>query len=147
MIKYDEICGILKQKTPFVFVDRVLDMELGKRITAIKCISGGELFSALHFPKNSVYPGIFMIECIAQTASILCTLSGEQSEMAEGEFLALGGIQRLQFMQPVRPGDTIRIEDEIIKQAQKLCLVKAQILVDMQIAAEGQLSFGVVKDG
>jgi 3-hydroxyacyl-[acyl-carrier-protein] dehydratase len=146
MISYNEIQSLLKQKTPFIFVDKVIDHDKGKRIVSLKNVTGSEMFSALHFPDNPVYPGIFIIESIAQTTAILCSLAMEENENNEIQFLALGGLQRFNFYKPVRPGDTLRIEVEAIKLLQRMAIVKATVKVDDTMVAEGQMTFGAVKD-
>jgi len=148
MISYNEIQTILKQKAPFIFVDKVIEHERGKRIVSLKNVTGNELFAALHFPGNSLYPGIFIIESVAQTAAILCSLAIEYDENVNDgiQFLALGGLQRFNFLKPVRPGDTLRIEVEALKLCQRMAIVKAYAKVENTLVAEGQLTFGVVKD-
>jgi len=146
MISYNEIQSLLKQKTPFIFVDKIIEHEKGKRIVSIKNITGSELFSALHFPDNPVYPGIFIIESIAQTTAILCSLAMEEDTGNQTQFLALGGIQRFNFYKPVRPGDTLRIEVDMIKLYREMAIVKAAVKADDILIAEGQMTFGAVKD-
>ena len=146
MISYNEILSLLKQKTPFVFVDKVIEHEKGKRIVSLKNVTGSELFSALHFPDNPVYPGIFIIESIAQTTAIMCSLAMEENENNEIQFLALGGIQRFNFYKPVRPGDTLKIEVEVVKLLEQMAIVKATAKVNDTLVAEGQMTFGAVKD-
>ena len=147
MISHNEIQAILKQKAPFIFVDKVIEHEKGKKIVSIKNVTGNEFFSAVHFPDNSVYPGIFIIESIAQTTAILCSLAMDSDANDYGQFLALGGIQRLNFLNPVRPGDVMKIQVQVVKLYQQMAIVKAVAKVDEAIVAEGQLTFGTVKDG
>lgn len=146
MIPYNEIQTILKQKTPFVFVDKVIEHEKGKRIVSLKNVTGSELFSALHFPDNPIYPGIFIIESIAQTTAIFCSLAMEESDDNEIKFLALGGLQRFNFYKPVRPGDTLRIEVIAIKLLQHMAIVKSAVRAGETLVAEGQLTFGAVQN-
>ena len=146
MISYNDIQFILKQKAPFIFVDKVIEYEKGKKIISLKNVTGSELFSAFHFPDNPVYPGIFIIESIAQTTAILCSLDMAENVNDQIQFLALGGLQRISFLKPVRPGDTLRIEVEAIKLLPKMAIVKAIVKVDDAMVAKGQLSFGAVKN-
>ncbi len=146
MISYNEIQSLLKQKAPFIFVDKVIEHDKGKRIVSLKNVTGNELFSAFHFPDNPVYPGIFIIESIAQTTAILCSLAMEENEKEQLQFLALGGLQRFNFLKPVRPGDTLRIEVEAVKLFQQMAVVKAVAKVDDTLVAEGQMTFGAVKN-
>ena len=146
MISYNEIQSLLKQKTPFIFVDKVINHDKGKRIVSLKNVTGSEMFSALHFPDNPVYPGIFIIESVAQTTAILCSFAMEENENNEIQFLALGGLQRFNFYKPVRPGATMRIEVETAKLLQQMAIVKAVVKVDDIMVAEGQMTFGAVKN-
>lgn len=135
---------MLKQKTPFVFVDKILEYEKGKRIVAQKNVSGSEFFASLHFPGNPVYPGIFIIESVAQAASILCAL--EEGTEEDVQFMALGGIQRFDFHKPARPGDVLRIEVNLVKMYKGMAIVKACVKADGEAVAEGQMTFGTVRE-
>lgn len=146
MLAFNEICSILKQKAPFVYVDKVLEIEGCKRILALKNVTGSEAFAPCHFPGNPIYPGIFIIEAVAQTASILCYYSPDMKIAQECQFLALGGLQRFQFLCPVRPGDTLLIELEAIKIVPQGAIVKAVVRVENNVVAEGQMTFGTVKN-
>lgn len=146
MITFDKISKILKQKSPFVFVDRVLEIEDGKSIVAIKNITASEMFAALHFPTTSIYPGILVIEAVAQTASVLCSYSEGMIDKDEDLFLALGGISRFSFINPARPGDTMKICVEIIKAVGSMVIVEALVTIEDKTIAKGQLSFGVGKN-
>ena len=146
MLTYNDIQLILKQQAPFIFVDRIVEHEKGKRIVSIKNVTGSELFSAFHFPQNPVYPGIFIIESIAQTTSILCSLVMEDDDKDRSQFLALGGLQRFQFRNPARPGDTLRIEVKVVKMYKQMAVVQAEVKAGEVLVAEGQLSFGAVKN-
>lgn len=146
MISYNEIQSLLKQKAPFIFVDKAIEHEKGKRIVSLKNVTGNEFFSAFHFPDNPVYPGIFIIESIAQTTAILCSLAMEEDKKDQIQFLALGGLQRFNFLKPVRPGDTLLIEVEAVKLLAQMAIVKAIVKVDDVLVAEGQLTFGAVQN-
>ncbi|SCY70334.1 3-hydroxyacyl-ACP dehydratase FabZ [Alkaliphilus peptidifermentans] len=146
MITFDKIRRYLKQEAPFVFIDKVLEYEVDKRIVALKNVSGGELFSSLHFPEKAIYPGVFLVESVAQTTAVLCYISRKDEESQDTQYLALGGIQQFQFIKPVKPGDSLIIQVDITKRIANMVLVKAVITVDKAVVACGQLSFGVMKD-
>jgi 3-hydroxyacyl-[acyl-carrier-protein] dehydratase len=124
----------------------VIEHNKGKKIVSLKNVTGNELFSAFHFPDDPVYPGIFIIESIAQTTAILCSLAMEEDEKDQIQFLALGGLQRFSFYKPVRPGDILRIEVTAVKLLHQMAIVKATARVDDILVAEGQLTFGAVKN-
>ena len=146
MISYDGVQSLLKQKSPFTYVDKVLQHEKGKKIISLKNVTGSDFFSALHFPDNSIYPGIYIIESIAQTTAILCTLETSDDDNKDIQFWALGGIQRFNFLSPVRPGDTLIIEVYVVKFVQHMAIVSALVRVEDRVVAEGQLTFGAVKN-
>lgn len=142
MITSRQIHAILKQKAPFILVDKVTAFEKGKRITALKNITGSEWFAAMHFPENPVYPGIFIIEAIAQTTALLCALSAEES----GQLWALGGLQRFDFYSPAYPGDTLILEVEAVKLCPSMAIVNACAKTTDRRIARGQLTFGVIEN-
>ena len=146
MIAFDEIRKILKQEVPFVFIDKVLTYEVGRTITCIKNVSGGEMFSSLHFPTRAVYPGVLLIESVAQTTAVLCQLSKKDNDSDNTSYFALGGVQHFQFIKAVKPGDCLTIHVEILKKVYDMVIVKATVIVKEEIVACGQLSFGVMKD-
>ncbi len=145
MIPFDKISKILRQKAPFIFIDRVLEIEPGKKIVALKNISGCEMFSSLHFPENALYPGILIIEAAAQAAAVLYSMSENPIGDELYGFIALGGIQQFQFIKPARPGDCLIIQVLTVKRIDDMTIVKAEIKVEDHIIAKGQLSFGTVK--
>lgn len=143
MISFDKIRKFLKHEAPFVFIDKVLEYQKDKRVVALKNISGCEMFSSLHFPDKAIYPGIFLVESAAQATAVLCYISEEENEISK--YVALGGIQQFQFLRPVKPGDSLIIQVDILKRILDMVLVKVEITVGNDIVARGQLSFGVMK--
>jgi len=143
MIPHSRIQSILKQKPPFIFVDKVIEHEIGKRIVAIKNVTGNEFFSAFHFPNNPIYPGIFIIEAIAQTTALLCAMNAEEGRKNNNNnFMALGGVQHFRFLKPAKPGDTLIIEVEAVKLTEGMAVVKSSVRIEGELTAEGQLTFG-----
>lgn len=145
-LDFDQIKKILAHKAPFIFIDRVTMLKENEEIECIKCISGNELFSGLHFPAYSIYPGIFVIEAAAQSAAVLCKLSSDFTKsIKQNDLMALGGISNFNFFSAAKPGDTLIIHIEIIKSVADLAIVKAGIRVGDRLIAKGQMSFGVIK--
>jgi 3-hydroxyacyl-[acyl-carrier-protein] dehydratase len=142
-MEFDEICAILEQKPPFVFVDRVVELEFGKSIVTEKNVTGTEYFSSCHFPQKAVFPGVFLIETAAQSACLLCGLSAEEDKM-KGT-MVLAGVQRFSFIKTVKPGDRLRVSVNLIKLLPQASIVTADISVDGKPVASGQLTFGVIK--
>ena len=121
-------------------VDRVLEVELGKRIKAVKNVTGNEIQFLGHFPDHAIMPGTFIIEAIGQCASVLFSLT-TRSGLAEREFLVLAAVNEMRFLAPVFPGQTMILEVCILKTLPELALVEGIVTVDDTIVAKGKLSF------
>ena len=93
MLDIKEIMNIIPHRSPFLLVDRVLEMEVGKRIVARKCVTYNEPFFTGHFPQEPVMPGVLMIEALAQAGAI-CVLSDEKNK---GKIAFLGGVNKAKF--------------------------------------------------
>ena len=139
-IKMDikEIMRHLPHRYPFLLVDRVLEMELGSRITALKNVTMNEPFFPGHFPHHPVMPGVLIIEALAQAAGILAfaTAGGTVSENSVIYFV---GIDNARFKRPVVPGDQLHLQATITKNMRGIWKFSAQALVDGQLASEAEL--------
>src|SRR5208282_3485141 len=93
---FEEVKTYLRQRFPFIMVDRVLEVEPGKRIKALKNVAGNEIQFLGHFPDYAIMPGVFIVEAIGQCASILFTQTTSQGLNA-GEFLVLAAINDMRF--------------------------------------------------
>ena len=123
---------------PLLLVDRVLDVELGKRIVAIKNVTINEEFFNGHFPHKPVMPGVLMIEAMAQTAAILSFMTmGVKPD--ENSVVYFVGIDNARFKRPVEPGDQLRMEVEIVRVSRGIWKYKAVATVDGKVAVEGDL--------
>ena len=144
-IAFDEIKALVPQKFPLLMVDRVLFLEKGKKIVAIKNITGNEIFFLGHFPNMAVMPGAFIIESMAQTAIILFRKSSEDNMAAcdaENTLFLFGGA-KVRFLKPVVPGDQLQIEVTLIKAISMGGIVEAVATVGGQRVAKANLTFGV----
>jgi 3-hydroxyacyl-[acyl-carrier-protein] dehydratase len=144
-ITFDEIKALVPQKFPLLMVDRVLALEKGNRIIAIKNITGNEIFFLGHFPEMAVMPGAFIIESMAQTAIILFRKSYGDDEAAREDAATLfffGGA-KVRFLKPVIPGDQLRIEVTLVKAISVGAVVEAIATVEGRTVAKASLSFGV----
>lgn len=140
MLTNVEIRKLIPHRYPFLLVDKVLELEPGVKIVAVKNVTANEPFFQGHFPEFPIMPGVLIIEALAQTAGI-CTSSVE----AEGgsKLGLFAGIDGVKFKKPVVPGDVLRLEAEIVMN--KLGVVKAKVnaTVDGQLAAEGEIKFAM----
>ena len=137
---FEEIKGYLKQRFPFIMVDRVLEIERGKKIKAIKNVTGNEIQFLGHFPDCAIMPAVFIVEAIGQCASILFSTTTGMG-LDKGELLVLGAINDIRFLVPVLPGHTMVIEVNILKMAQDAALVEGIVTVEDRIVTRGKLSF------
>ena len=128
----------LPHRYPLLLVDRVLDVELGKRITAIKNVTANEEFFNGHFPHKPVMPGVLMVEALAQTAAILSFMTmGVKPD--ENSVVYFVGIDNTRFKRPVGPGDQLKMDVEILRVARGIWKYKAVATVDGKVAVEGEL--------
>ena len=132
-----QIQEILPHRYPFLLVDRVLEMEEGKRIVASKAVTMNEYFFQGHFPQEPVMPGVLIMEALAQTAAI-AVLSMEQNR---GKIAYFGGMNKVKFRNKVVPGDVLTLEMEIIKLKSRAGIGKGTAYVDGKKVAEGELTF------
>ena len=131
-----EILKILPHRYPFLLVDRILEVEKGKRIVGIKNVTFNEEFFQGHFPGNPVMPGVLILEAMAQVAAI--GLFGVVPEH-EKKLLYLSGVDRCKFRRPVFPGDQLRIEAEILNLKSRACKCRAAATVGGLLCAEAEL--------
>ena len=128
----------LPHRYPMLLVDRVLDWEANKRITAIKNVTVNEEFFNGHFPHKPVMPGVLMIEAMAQTAAILSFLSiGVKPD--ENSVVYFVGIDNARFKRPVEPGDQLVMDVEILRVARGIWKYKGVARVDGNVAVEAEL--------
>jgi len=137
-----DIHKILKQlphRYPFLLVDRVLELEKGKRIKALKNITINEPFFQGHFPSRPVMPGVLMLEALAQAAGLLAfdTLGTTPSEDMVYYF---AGIDGARFKRPVEPGDQLILEAELLRTKAGIFKFKARATVDGELAVEAELT-------
>src|SRR3990170_621978 len=138
MIEIREIMSMLPHAYPFLLVDRIVEMELGKRIVGIKNVTYNEPFFPGHFPDRPIMPGVLIVEAMAQTAGILAfkSMPAEGNQKRPVFFL---GIDNVRFRKPVIPGDQLRLELEVTRQRQSIWGFKGKALVDGKLVAEADL--------
>ena len=113
MIDINKILNILPHRYPFVLVDRILEIDPGKRIVGLKNITINEPYFQGHFPGSPILPGVLIVEAMAQTWGI-CVFA-LHPEDAENKNLFFAGLDKVRFRRPVIPGDQMRMEMELIK--------------------------------
>ncbi|NJD91701.1 MAG: 3-hydroxyacyl-ACP dehydratase FabZ, partial [Geobacter sp.] len=106
MIEINEIMSILPHRYPFLLVDRIVEMEEGKKIVGLKNVTMNEPFFPGHFPGHPVMPGVLIIEAMAQVAAILAYKSVPENQ---GKVTYFVGIDNTKFRKPVMPGDQLKL--------------------------------------
>ena len=133
-----EILDHLPHRYPFLLVDRVVDLEIGKSIHAYKNISINEQFFTGHFPHHPVMPGVLIMEALAQAAGILSfkTMGAKPDDDSVFYFV---GIDNARFKKPVLPGDQLHLHVEIVRQMRGIWKYKVEARVDGEVAAQAEL--------
>ncbi len=134
----DEVKGLIPHLYPFLFIDGVLDLDPGRRITAVKRFDPGEEFFKGHFPGNPVVPGVIIVEAIAQAGGILIARS--YADRLRDASPALVGLDKVKFRRPVRPGDEVRFDVEVIRGRDRLWRLRGEAYVDGKKVAEAQIT-------
>lgn len=138
MLDIKEILEILPHRYPFLLIDRIEEIEEGKRIVGIKNVSINEPYFQGHFPEIPIMPGVLIIEAMAQTWGILVLGSNPQKVKKEKK-IYFAGIDKARFRKPVVPGDQIRFELELIKKRGGLWKFKGKAFVKNSLVAEAEL--------
>jgi len=138
MMDAQEILRHLPHRYPLLLVDRVLEVEKGKRIVALKNVSMNEQFFVGHFPHYPVMPGVLIIEALAQTAAILTFVTIERLP-DENSLSYFAGIDRARFKRPVMPGDQLRLEAELTRNLRGVGKYDVRASVEGNIVAEAEL--------
>jgi beta-hydroxyacyl-ACP dehydratase FabZ len=118
-------------------IDRVLDLEPGKRVSAVKNVSVNEPYFQGHWPGRPVMPGVLILEALAQAAGVMIADSFDQSR----HVTVIAAIDDVKLRKPVRPGDQLRLEVSCVRLKRSSALVDGVALVDGQMAAEARFTF------
>jgi 3-hydroxyacyl-[acyl-carrier-protein] dehydratase len=137
---FEEVKGCLKQRYPMLMVDRVLELDPGKRVKTLKNVTGNELQLLGHFPECAIMPGTCIIEAIGQSASLLFSHTTGKG-ITPGEVMALAAVNDMRFLAPVLPGHTIIMEIKILKMTDDAALIEGTATVDEILVTRGKLSF------
>jgi len=133
-MKSVEITAILPHRHPFLFVDRVIEVEEGRRIVGIKNVTVNEPFFTGHFPGRPVMPGVLICEAVVQAGGILayCSSNG----INQGKTVMLTALDRARFRRQVVPGDQLRLEVEAVRRRGSFWKMRGTALVDGRVVAE-----------
>ena len=133
-----EILKYLPHRYPFLLVDRVVELDEGKRIVALKNVTMNEPFFPGHFPHHPVMPGVLIVEAMAQAAAVL-SFKSMGTVPDENQVVYFAGIDNVRFKRPVMPGDQLLMEVEITANKRNIYKYSGVARVDGEVAAEADL--------
>jgi 3-hydroxyacyl-[acyl-carrier-protein] dehydratase len=140
-LDFEEIKKLIPQRFPFIMIDKVIDIEPGKEATAVKNISGNDIFFLGHFPDKAVMPGAAIIEAMAQTSIVL--FATEKRKGNDKVPLYYFGSVKARFYHPVVPGDQLKIKVVNVKSMPNGAYVSGEAFVDNKKVSEAELVFSV----
>lgn len=141
MLSFEEVRELVPQKYPFLFIDKVIELQKESRIVCLKNISGNESFFTGHFPDFAIMPGVLIIEALAQASIVLFRKSFDTEKDKDKVFLLASA--NVRFSKPVFPGDQLTLEINSEKIISTAAIVKGVARVEDKIVTKATLSFGV----
>ncbi|MCR4429737.1 MAG: 3-hydroxyacyl-ACP dehydratase FabZ [Tepidanaerobacteraceae bacterium] len=140
MLNIEDIQKIIPHRYPFLLVDRILELEEGKRAVGIKNVSINEPYFQGHFPGRPIMPGVLVVEALAQVGA--CAILS--SEANRGKLALFAGIEKMKFKRQVVPGDCLTLEVELTRVKGPVGKGKAIARASGEVVAEGELIFALV---
>ena len=139
MLETAEIEAIIPHRYPFLLVDRITEIDEGRRGVGLKSVSANEWFFQGHFPGSPIMPGVLIVEALAQVACVTLMKDGSGA----GKTPLFGGIEKMRFRRPVRPGDQLQLEFELKRLRGPVGRGHVRATVGGEVAAEGDISFAL----
>lgn len=139
MLDSKEIQQIIPHRYPFLLVDRIIELEEGKRAVGIKNVSGNEPFFQGHFPGYPIMPGVLIMEALAQVGAVVLLKMPEYA----GHLAFYAGLDEVKFRRQVVPGDQLRLEIALTKLKRGIGIAEGKAYVGEELAAQGILKFAV----
>lgn len=140
MLDAREMQNIIPHRYPFLLVDKILEIEEGKRAVGIKNVTINEPFFQGHFPGNPIMPGVLIVEAMAQVGAVSILAMEEY----KGKLAVFTGIDKLRFKKQVVPGDTLLMEVTMLAMKRGIGKAKAEAYVGEQLAVSGELMFAII---
>jgi 3-hydroxyacyl-[acyl-carrier-protein] dehydratase len=135
----EAIMARIPHRYPFLLVDRILEIELGRRIVGLKNVSANEPFFQGHFPGHPIMPGVLVAEAMAQVGGVLASFLPS----SEGRIAYFAAIDRCRFRRPVRPGDQLITEVVVLRARSRIGQMQATARVDGAVVAEGVFTYSM----
>jgi 3-hydroxyacyl-[acyl-carrier-protein] dehydratase len=136
-----EIETLIPHRPPFLWIDRVEELEPGVRCVAVKFVDPENPIFAGHFPAKPMLPGVLLIEAVAQTAGVMLGSAAQQRAAKSMEGVALlAAVNRFKFLKPVTPGQELRIETRVLTEAGQMAYIGGTVWVGGDTVANGELS-------
>ena len=139
MFDVKEIMKFVPHRYPFLLIDRVTEFEANTTVTTLKNVTINEAQFQGHFPSEPVFPGVLMVENMAQAACFL--LAKSEGELDDSKVYFLGTVNKVKFFKPVVPGDQMITTVELVKAVGSMAMVKAKVRVDGKMVAKAELAF------
>ncbi|PYV51563.1 MAG: 3-hydroxyacyl-[acyl-carrier-protein] dehydratase FabZ [Acidobacteria bacterium] len=141
VMQRSEIETLIPHRPPFLWIDRVEELEPGVRCVAVKFVDPASPIFSGHFPAKPILPGVLLIEAVAQTAGVMLgSVAPQGNKKSAGEIALLASVNRFKFLKPVTPGQELRIETKKLTEAGKLACIGATVWVCEEMVASGELT-------
>jgi 3-hydroxyacyl-[acyl-carrier-protein] dehydratase len=138
IIERNEIETMIPHRAPFLWIDRVEELEPGVRCVAVKFLDPADPIFTGHFPAKPILPGVFLIEAVAQTAGVMLGSTGPQGAGAGVALLA--AVNRFKFLKTVTPGQSLRVETKKLTEVGQMACIGGTVWVGEEMVASGELS-------
>ncbi|MDM5436608.1 3-hydroxyacyl-ACP dehydratase FabZ [Bacillus hominis] len=139
MLDIQQIKEIIPHRYPFLLIDRIIEVEVGKRAVGIKNVTTNEEFFNGHFPDYPVMPGVLIVEALAQVSAVIMLMKEEN----RGKIGLFAGIDNCRFKNQVRPGDQLRLEVEMTRVRGLIAKAHAIATIDDEIICEADVTFAL----
>ena len=138
VLLHNDIINLIPHRYPFLLIDKVTNIIIGKSVTGIKSITFNEPFFQGHFPNYPVMPGVFILEAMAQTAA--CLVAFADKSLSTNSLVFFTGIEKAKFRKPVTPGSTLILKVNILATKKTLYKFSAEAFVDDIVMASSDFS-------
>tara|TARA_B110000879_G_C10852028_1_gene385793 strand:- start:13 stop:492 length:480 start_codon:yes stop_codon:yes gene_type:complete len=138
VLLHNDIINLIPHRYPFLLIDKITNIIVGKSVTGIKSVTFNEPFFQGHFPNYPVMPGVFILEAMAQTAA--CLVAFADKSLSTNSLVFFTGIEKAKFRKPVTPGSTLILKVNILATKKTLYKFSAEAFVDDIVMASSDFS-------